>query len=110
MVAAAAKNLGKIKCPCCGEQTALKQTASGILKWECQDADCEATGFARPHTAAARKLLEIVGTKPAPAMPAPAAIPAPKPAPAAKKPDPDPAPNPPPARKPAQPFDILNLK
>jgi ribosomal protein L37AE/L43A len=80
MVAAAAKNLGKIKCPCCGEPTALKQTASGILKWECQDAGCEASGFARPHTAAARKLLEQIGTKPAPATPEPAPVPAPKPA------------------------------
>lgn len=71
MVAAAAKNLGKIKCPCCGEPTALKQTTSGILKWECQDAGCEASGFARPHTAAARKLLEQVGPKQAPATPEP---------------------------------------
>jgi ribosomal protein L37AE/L43A len=82
MVAAAATNLGKIACPCCKEPVALKKTASGILKWECQDAGCEASGFARPHTAAARKLLEQVGAKPAPAAkePEPAAAPAPKPA------------------------------
>jgi hypothetical protein len=98
MVAAAAKNLGKIKCPCCGEPVALKQTVSGILKWDCQDADCEANGFARPHTAAARKLLELVGTKTAPA-----ADPAPKPA---AKPEQAP---PKPAAKPARPFDLLGL-
>lgn len=89
MVAAAAKNLGKIPCPCCTEPVALKQTASGILKWECQDAECEASGFARPHTAAARKLLEKVGTKSAPAEPAPKPVPA--------------------APKPAKPFDLLGL-
>jgi septal ring-binding cell division protein DamX len=105
MVAAAAKNLGKIKCPCCGEPVALKQTVSGILKWDCQDAECEANGFARPHTAAARKLLELVSPKPAPAAAAPAApAPTAKPAPAsAVKPAPTPA------AKPATPFSLLGL-
>lgn len=99
MVAAAAKNLGKIPCPCCAEPVALKQTASGILKYECQDADCEASGFARPHTARARAWLELVGQKaaaPSPAAPSPAPTPAPAPPPA-------------PVKKPAKPFDMLGL-
>lgn len=87
MVAAAATNLGKIPCPCCKEPVALKRTASGILKYDCQEADCEASGFARAHTARARAWLDQVGTKaaaPAPAAPAtPAALPVP-PKPAAK--------------------------
>lgn len=91
MVAAAAKNLGKIPCPCCREPVALKQTATGILKYECQDADCEASGFARPHTARARAWLELVGNK------------------AAAAPTPAPTPAPVPAKKPAKPFDLLGL-
>jgi ribosomal protein L37AE/L43A len=98
MVAAVAKNLGKMPCPHCSEPVAVKQTASGILKWDCQDADCEATGFARAHTAAAAKILAALGTKPAP--------------PKAPTPEPEPVPPkaPAPAPKPARvPFSLGGL-
>jgi len=95
MVAAAAKNLGKMPCPHCGEPVAVKETASGILKYACQDAECEAEAFARPHTVAARKWRALVGAK--------------APAPAAPKQEPAPAPAPAPAKKPATPFSMLGL-
>ncbi|MGZ3319671.1 MAG: hypothetical protein ACXU9C_01680 [Xanthobacteraceae bacterium] len=61
MVAAAKVNHGKMPCPDCGEPVALKEsTATGTLSWDCQDADCEATGFAKKHTAAARRWLSKV--------------------------------------------------
>jgi ribosomal protein L37AE/L43A len=92
MVAAVAKNLGKMPCPCCREPVAVKQTASGILKWDCQDAECEATGFARSHTKAAAKILAAIGAK------APATV------------DPAPTPTPTPAAKPARaPFSLGGL-
>jgi hypothetical protein len=60
-----------------------------LLSYACQEADCEATGFADQHSAAARKWLSQLPAKPA--DPAPAA----KPAQAPKKDD---TPTPKPAR------------
>ncbi len=58
MVAAAKKNLGKIPCPDCKEPVALMQAdKTGTLSYKCQDAECECTGFAQAHTAAARRWL-----------------------------------------------------
>ncbi|NIA56188.1 hypothetical protein HAV22_21380 [Massilia sp. TW-1] len=88
MVAAAKINHGKMACPACGEPVALKEsTATGTLSWDCQDADCEATGFAKKHTAAARKWLASVpkrtpaATQPAGAGEQPSAPPKPAPKP-----------------------------
>jgi hypothetical protein len=80
MVAAPKKNLGKMPCPDCRQPVAVMEAASGTLSYKCQEADCEATGFAQAHTAAARRWLAALGTRQAPpAAPAkPAAAPAPK--------------------------------
>jgi hypothetical protein len=97
MVAAAKKNMGKMPCPHCSDPVAVMQAPTGTLSYKCQHADCEATGFASAHTAAARKWLAALGapksepTEPAkPAQAAPAQpVPAPAPpAPAAKAPRP----------------------
>lgn len=61
MVAAAKVNHGKMPCPVCKQPVALKEsTATGTLSFDCQEADCEATGFAKKHTAAARRWLASV--------------------------------------------------
>lgn len=80
MVAAPKTNLGKMPCPDCGQPVAVKQAASGTLSYACQEADCEATGFAQAHTAAARRWQAALGTRQAPPTepPKPAAAPAPK--------------------------------
>jgi hypothetical protein len=80
MVAAPKKNLGKMPCPDCRQPVAVMEAASGTLSYKCQEADCEATGFAQAHTAAARRWLAALGTGKAPAgaPPKPAAAPAPK--------------------------------
>jgi hypothetical protein len=58
MVAAAKKNMGKIPCPDCKQPVALMQAEkTGTLSYKCQEADCECTGFAQYHTAAARRWL-----------------------------------------------------
>jgi hypothetical protein len=89
MVAAAKTNLGKIACPCCHQPVALKKSATGKLSYNCQEADCEATGFADQHTAAARKWMAALPSRPADQAPAPT--------PAPKKQD-----TPPPPPKPAR--------
>lgn len=89
MAAAPKENLGKIPCPCCGDPVALKKSATGKLSYQCQDADCESTGFADVSSGAARKWLaalspatkqepkpEPIKTPPAPAKP-PAPVPVP---------------------------------
>jgi len=73
MVAKAKTNLGKIPCPTCREPVALMRADSGTLSYKCQEAECEATGFAQAHTAAARKWLAALPAKPAAAPPAPVA-------------------------------------
>lgn len=87
MAAAPKENLGKIPCPCCGDPVALKKSATGKLSYQCQDADCESTGFADQHSGAARKWLAALSpvakpaAKPEPikTTPAPAKPPAPVP-------------------------------
>ena len=101
MAAAPKINLGKIPCPCCGEPVALKQSATGKLSYQCQEADCEATGFADQSAAAAKKWMAALPQKAQPAPePARQAAPAPKPAPNAE-----------PAKKtpPKSAFDFLGL-
>jgi hypothetical protein len=101
MVTAKKENLGRMPCPCCGEPVAVKKAImTGTLSYQCQDADCEATGYAPAHTAAARKWLANIVTRGAPipgtARPSPPALTEPEPIkPAAK-----------PAR---QPFSLGNL-
>jgi ssDNA-binding Zn-finger/Zn-ribbon topoisomerase 1 len=98
MAAAPKKNLGKIACPCCGEPVALKESATGKLSYACQEAECEVTGFADKHSAAARKWLAKLPARPADAAPAPAAKPAAKP-----------AVTPPPPKPAASAFDLARL-
>lgn len=105
MVAAPKKNLGKMPCPDCRQPVAVMQAASGTLSYKCQEADCEATGFAQAHTAAARRWQTALGTRQAPASepPKPAAAPVPKadakPVPKADaKPPQNPEPNKPPTK------------
>lgn len=80
MAAAPKKNLGKMPCPDCRQPVAVMQAESGTLSYKCQEADCEATGFAQAHTAAARRWQAALGTRqaPAPAPAKPADTPAPK--------------------------------
>jgi len=84
-------NLGKMACPCCGEPVSVKKSReTGTLTYACQDADCEATGYASAHTAAARRWLANI-TPPKGATQAPPKEPEPAPKPqaapgAAKKP------------------------
>lgn len=80
MAAKPKKNLGKMPCPDCRQPVAVMQADSGTLSYKCQEADCEATGFAQAHTKAAARWLAALGTRQAPAAePAkPAAQPAPK--------------------------------
>lgn len=99
MVTAKKENLGKMPCPCCGEPVAVKKAMTGTLSYQCQDADCETSGYAGAHTAAARKWLAKIGTRAA-APPAPISAP-----PASTEPEPIK-----PAAKPArQPFSLGNL-
>jgi hypothetical protein len=102
MVTAKKENLGRMPCPCCGEPVAVKKAImTGTLSYQCQDADCEATGYAPAHTAAARKWLANIVTRGAP-QPAPIST-VPAPGPATNEPKP-------PAAKPArQPFSLGNL-
>lgn len=97
MAAAPKQNLGKIPCPCCRQPVALKKSATGKLSFQCQEADCEATGFADQHTAAARKWIAALGecqqTASEPPKPTPAQPPK---APASSAP---PAPDPQPPKK-----------
>lgn len=60
MVAAAKKNLGKMPCPHCAGPVAVMEAGTGTLSYKCQEADCEATGFAAAHTAAARKWRAVL--------------------------------------------------
>ncbi len=101
MAAAPKENLGKIPCPCCAQPVALKRSATGKLSYACQEADCEATGFADQSSAAARKWMAALPQK-AQGAPEPArhAAPAPKPAP-----EPEPAKKTPPKGA----FDFLGL-
>lgn len=91
MAAKPKANLGKMPCPDCRQPVAVMRAESGTLSYKCQEADCEATGFAQAHTAAARKWLAALPAKPG-AAPAPAAKQPltlePK-APASKAPEPD---------------------
>jgi len=80
MAAKPKQNLGKMPCPDCRQPVAVMKADSGTLSYKCQEADCEATGFAQAHTAAARRWLDALGTRQAPAAepPKPAAPQAPK--------------------------------
>lgn len=105
MVAAPKTNLGKMPCPGCGQPVAVKKAASGTLSYVCQEADCEQSGFAPAHTAAARRWLGALGNRQAPASEPqkPAAAPVPKadakPVPKADaKPPQNPEPNKPPPK------------
>lgn len=104
MVAAAKKNLGKMPCPYCEDPVAVMQAATGTLSFKCQDADCEATGFAPAHTAAAKKWLAALGT-PAPTASEP--IKAPQVAP--KQVNPANVPSKAPARPPKAAFSLESL-
>lgn len=73
MAAAPKTNLGKMPCPNCRHPVALMKANTGTLSYKCQEAECEATGFAQAHTAASRKWLAALPAKPDPAAPAPAA-------------------------------------
>lgn len=108
MVTAKKENLGKMPCPCCGEPVAVKKAMTGTLSYQCQDADCETSGYAGAHTAAARKWLGKIGPRAAPISTAPE--------PTAKNPieknpiEKNPIEKNPPAAKPArQPFSLGNL-
>lgn len=102
MAAAPKDNLGRFPCPCCGEPVALKRSATMKLSFVCDDADCEMSGYANPHTGAARKWLAQVVKRAACADPAPAASrPAVKPEPAKTALEAPKAPNPePPTEQP----------
>lgn len=80
MAAAPKENLGKMPCPCCSQPVALKKSATGKLSYQCQEADCEAIGYAEPHSSVARKWIAAVGTRQqppkAPAEPNPVPPPA----------------------------------
>jgi hypothetical protein len=99
MVTAKKENLGKMPCECCGEPVAVKKAIlTGTLSYQCQDADCEKSGYAPGHTGAARKWLTLIVKRAD--QPAPISAP---PAPA----EPEPIK---PAAKPArQPFSLGNL-
>lgn len=94
MAAAPKANLGKMPCPDCKQPVALMKAATGTLSYKCQEADCEATGFAQAHTAAARRWLAALPKAPAAAT----TEPAPKPAPKAPAKEAEPAPQQPPAK------------
>lgn len=51
------KNLGKIPCPCCGDTVAIYQSQTDKLSFNCQNPNCEATGYAGAHTGAAKQWL-----------------------------------------------------
>jgi predicted RNA-binding Zn-ribbon protein involved in translation (DUF1610 family) len=116
MAAAPKENLGRFPCPCCGEPVALKRSGTMKLSFVCEDADCEMSGYANPHTGAARKWLSQVVKRaacadPAPAASRPASKPeATKPAQEAPKPaNPAPTPNPPEQTPPRRGFDLAEL-
>ena len=69
MVAAAKTNLGKMPCPHCTGPVAVMEAATGTLSYRCQEADCEATGFAAAHTAAARKWRTALPARTVPVVP-----------------------------------------
>lgn len=70
MAAKPKANLGKMPCPDCRQPVALMKAETGTLSYKCQEADCEATGFAQAHTAASRKWIAAVTPKPQAAAPA----------------------------------------
>lgn len=74
MAAAPKLNLGMMPCPCCHEPVALKKSATGKLSYQCQDADCEATGFADQSAASAKKWLGAVQPRKGAEQPAPAPV------------------------------------
>jgi hypothetical protein len=114
MAAAPKENLGKMPCPCCGQPVALKRSATQKLSFVCDDADCEQSGYANPHTGAARKWLSLVTKRASGGDPLPLVMqPEPKPAKTAqeapKQVDMDahtPAPK---KTAPRSPFDLASL-
>jgi len=96
MAAKPKTNLGKMPCPGCAQPVAVMKAETGTLSFKCQEADCEQTGFAQAHTAAARKWLAALPTKPdaasAPAAKTPLTL---QPKAPAKEPQPDPKQPPP---------------
>jgi ssDNA-binding Zn-finger/Zn-ribbon topoisomerase 1 len=102
MAAAPKENMGKMPCPCCGDPVALKKSATGKLSYQCQDAECESTGFADQHSGAARKwLAALTPAKQEPTKTTPAPVKAPNPVPVVP---------PPKKTAPAGAFDLLGLK
>jgi hypothetical protein len=84
MVAAAKENLGFMPCPNCKHPVALKKsTKTETVPYDCQHADCEATGYAKKHQKAAATWLAAVGkgANPAPVAAKPAGVTQPTPAP-----------------------------
>lgn len=77
-------NLGKMPCPECGEPVAVRESReTGTLSFQCQDADCEASGYAQAHTGVYRRWKAKItppkgATQAAPQEPAPAPAPEPK--------------------------------
>lgn len=61
MATAPKRNLGKMPCPHCGGAVAVYQSVPGTLSYKCQEAECEASAFAAPHTGAGKKWLAALG-------------------------------------------------
>lgn len=77
--------IGKIPCPCCGEDASVREQKNGRSYLLCNSAVCGFQGFTR-SVDADKAMRGRMKTAAAPAQPTPPAAPAPAPAPAPQPP------------------------